>query len=146
MLQLFALASCVLAAPPEDFVRREEQALDGNWRLVSAEQDGRLMPAQQANDFSLTFKKGKFTSYQGGNKLGGNKQTGAYTLDPTKKPKTIDIVPDAGPDKGKSWSLIYIVEGNTLRICCRAIGEDRPASFDTKDQKGVTLMVFRHVD
>ena len=146
MLQLLALASCVLAAPPDDVVRREQQALDGNWRLVSAEQDGQRMPARQANDFSLTFKNGRFISSQGGNKLGGHKQTGTYTLDPTKNPKTIDVVPDAGPDKGKSWSLIYIVQDSTLRICCRGIGEDRPTSFDTKDQKGVTLMVFRHAD
>jgi len=139
MLQVLALVSCVLAAPSDDLVRREHEKLDGNWRLVSVEVDGQKMPAQQANDFSLTFKMGKFTSFRG-----GEKRTGKYTLDPSKKPKTIDIVPDEGPDKGKSWSLIYTLEGNTLRICGRNPGEDRPTSFDTKDQKQVILMVLRH--
>jgi uncharacterized protein (TIGR03067 family) len=141
MLQLLALASFVVAAPPEDAVRREHENFNGNWRLVSVEVEGQKMPAQQANELSLTFKAGKFTSFRG-----GEKRTGKYTLDPTHKLKTIDIVHDDGPDKGKPWSLIYSLEGNTLRICCREIGKDRPTNFDTKDQKDVILMVLRHED
>jgi uncharacterized protein (TIGR03067 family) len=139
MLQLLALASCVLAAPPDDVVRREHEQFDGNWRLVSVEAGGERMPARELNDYSLTFKAGKFTSLRA-----GEKRTGKYTLDPTHKPKTMDIVPEDGPDKDKSWSLIYSLEGNTLRICGRKIGDERPTSFDTKGQKDAILMVFRH--
>jgi uncharacterized protein (TIGR03067 family) len=139
MLEIVGLLSLVLAAPPEDAVRREHEQFDGNWRLVSVEVNGERMPAQQVNNFSLTFKSGKFTSHNA-----GDKRTGKYTVDPASKPKTIDIVPDDGPDKGKTWSLIYTLDGNTLRICGRKIGEARPTSFDTKDQKEVILMVLRH--
>jgi uncharacterized protein (TIGR03067 family) len=139
MMQFAGLLSLLVAAQPDDALRREQQQFDGNWRLVSVEANGQKLPAQQVNELSLTFKSGKFTSFRG-----GEKRTGTYKLDLTKKPRTIDIEPGDGPDKGKTWSLIYSLEGNTLRICGRKIGEDRPTSFDTKDQKDVILMVLRH--
>ena len=138
MLKLIAALFLIAAAPPEDAVRREQSKLDGYWRMVSVEVDGAKMPAQQVNDFSLKFKGDKFTSFRA-----GEKKTGTFTIDPTKKPKTLDIVLDDGPDKGKTWSLIYTLEGDRLQICGREAGKDRPTSFDTKDQKDVILMIFR---
>jgi uncharacterized protein (TIGR03067 family) len=139
MLKLVGLLTLVAVAPPEDPASREQEKLQGNWRLVSVEVDGMKMPAQQVNEFSLTFKAGKFTSHRG-----GEKRTGNYSIDLSRKPRTMDIVPAEGPDKGKTWSLIYTLEGNTLRICGSEIGKDRPEGFDTKDQKGIILMVLRH--
>jgi uncharacterized protein (TIGR03067 family) len=135
-----ALLTLVLAAPPQDSVHSEQEKLAGDWRLVSVEANGEKLPDQQVNEFSLTFKGDKFTSYRG-----GEKRTGSYTIDPTKKPKTMEIVPADGPDKGKTWSLIYDLEGNTLRICGREVGKERPTGFNTKDQKGIILMVLRHL-
>jgi uncharacterized protein (TIGR03067 family) len=133
----------VLALPPgptpEDAVRNEQKKLEGNWSAVSIEVEGAKMPAQQVNGFSLTFKAGKFTSHNGGEKM-----TGTYTIDPAKKPKTMDIVHADGPEKGKTWSLIYTLEGNTLRLRGGEIDKDRPGDFETKDQKGAILMIFRH--
>jgi uncharacterized protein (TIGR03067 family) len=139
MLSLVGILTLIAPAPAEDSARAEHEKLNGNWRLISVEVEGKKMPSQQANEFSLTFKSGKFTSFRA-----GEKKTGSYTVDPTKKPKTMDIVPDEGADKGKTWSLIYTLDGNTLRIIGAEIGKDRPANFDTKDRAGIILMILRH--
>jgi RNA polymerase sigma-70 factor (ECF subfamily) len=140
MANLVAVLALAVAAPApsDDAARKEREKFDGNWRMVSVEADGARMPAQQVNGLSLTFKAGKFTSHQN-----GERRTGTYVLDPTKSPKAMDIVHDDGPQKGKTWALIYTLEGNTLRICGGEIGKDRPAGFDTKDQPGIVLMVLR---
>ena len=138
MLNLVGVLALALAAPPKDAALGVPEKLDGDWQMVSIEAGGAKLPAQQVNGFSLAFKAGRFTSY-----MGGEKKTGTYTTDPTKKPKTMDIVPADGPDKGKTWSLIYELNGNTLRICAGEVGKERPAGFDTKGREDVILMVLR---
>jgi uncharacterized protein (TIGR03067 family) len=140
MLSFAGTLSLVFFAPPpsSDALHAEQKKLDGAWQLVSAEAGGAKMPASQVKEFSLTFKGGKFVS-----RHDKDTKTGAYALDPSKTPRTIDLTPADGPDKGKTWSLIYTLEGDTLRICGREVGKPRPDSFDTKDHEDVILMVFR---
>jgi uncharacterized protein (TIGR03067 family) len=140
MLKMVSLLTILLAAPPDEAARREQKQFDGDWRMVSVEVEGAKMPAQQVNGLSLVFKAGKFTSYNN-----GDKKTGTYSIDHTQTPKRLDIVHAEGPEKGKTWSLIYSLEGNTLKICGPIeIGKERPTSFDAKDKKGLILMVLRH--
>jgi uncharacterized protein (TIGR03067 family) len=138
MLVLMGMLTLLVGAPPEEKAAGETDKLEGHWRMVSIEFDGAQMPAQQVNDYSLSFKAGKFTSH-----LAGERKTGTYKTDPTKKPKSIDIVADDGPSKGKNWSLIYSLEGNTLRICGAEVGKDRPTAFEAKKESGNILMVLR---
>ena len=101
--------------------RREQEQLDGDWRLVSIEVDGaKKMPAQQVNDFSLTFKAGKFTSHRGGEKKNGQ----PTPIDPTKKPKTMEIVPAMARTRARRGGADLSLEGNALRICGARL-EDR---------------------
>jgi uncharacterized protein (TIGR03067 family) len=140
MFTAFGALVLALAAPPDAETRRELAKLDGDWRMVSVEVDGAKMPAQQVNGLSLTFKDGKFASYNS-----GKKTTGTYTIDPKKTPKTLDIVHDEGPEKGKTWALIYRIDGNFMKICGPGeIGKDRPAGFDAKQETGNILMILRH--
>ena len=55
-------------------------------------------------------------------------------------PKTIDLVPNYGQDKGKTFLGIYEADGERLRICARPKGE-RPAKFTS--EKGVLIMVLK---
>jgi uncharacterized protein (TIGR03067 family) len=142
MLKLAGMVSLVLfalAAPPSaDAVREEQKKFDGNWQLVSAELGGAKMPAEQVKEFTLTFRGAKFSSHHA-----GESKAGDFTVDHTKSPKTIDLTPADGPDKGKTWSLIYTLEGDTLKVCGREVGKPRPDSFEMKDKEDVILMVFR---
>lgn len=137
MLKLVGMLSLAVFAPPSDAALAEQKKLDGKWQLVSAEAGGAKMSAQDVKDFSLTFKAGRFVSHHG-----EENKAGSYTLDPGASPKTIELTPADGPDKGKTWSLIYTLEGNTLKVCGREVGKPRPDSFDTKGKNDIILMIF----
>ena len=63
-----------------------------------------------------------------------------YKLDPSAKPKTIDL--DNGG--GKSWMSVYSLDGNTLKICSpHEPGGDRPAEVGTKDGSRSFLLVLK---
>ena len=63
-----------------------------------------------------------------------------YKLDPSAKPKTIDL--DNGG--GKSWMSVYSLDGNTLKICSpHEPGGDRPAEVGTKEGSRSFMLVLK---
>ncbi len=67
-------------------------------------------------------------------------------LDPSAKPKTIDLVGYAGKDgqKEKTYLGIYKLDGDRLTICYRETGNDgRPTRFESDGH--MNLMVCRRV-
>ena len=67
----------------------------------------------------------------------------AYRLDPSREPKTIDLVGVIGPRKGTTTPGIYRLDGDTLEICLDLDGQGRPSAFDTTPGDHDKLMVFR---
>ena len=57
-------------------------------------------------------------------KNGDDVQTGTYKLDPSKTPNWIDVTIGGG-----TYLAIYELKGDTLRICHRKAGGDRPTEF-----------------
>src|SRR5262249_51508044 len=58
-------------------------------------------------------------------------------------PRTMDIALTEGPNKGKTWPVLYALEGDTLRICGGEVGKGRPAGFETKGNPGSGLLTLR---
>ncbi len=67
------------------------------------------------------------------------------TLDPSKKPKTIDYRMLEGFTKGKTQLGIYELDGDTFRSCFSAPGDPRPTDFTTKAGDRRTLSVWKRV-
>ena len=113
----------------------ELKKFTGTWQAVSVFRDGREV---QEEKVILTVKGEKYTLQTG-------KETveGTHKLDPTRKPKTIDAVRTAGPDKGKTLLGIYELTNDTFKICVAAPGKDRPTEFASKPGSGTRLMVFK---
>lgn len=110
--------------------------LDGKWVVVSVERDGKadegLKGAVRVNageKYTLTPKDGKAIS-------------GAFKVDPSKKPKTMDMLPSEGRYKGKTLLGIYELDGDTLKICFAEPGKDRPTEFTSKGS-GVVLAIHK---
>ena len=63
-----------------------------------------------------------------------------YKLDPSQKPKHIDLVtPKEEVNRG-----IYLLDGDTLKLCATdKPGEDRPTEFKSKEGSSVGLIVFK---
>ncbi len=91
-------------------------------------------PEEVIKTMKLTFKGDKMS--HGG--AGGRTEEATFTLDATQQPKTLDMTPTTGPDKGKSILGIYELDGDTLKICAAKPETARPKAF--KDGKEAVLL------
>ena len=107
MLGLLAITSTPSAQPTAK--------LDGTWRAVAAERDGKS--ATDVVGHRLTFAGGTFTITRG--RDGKPVYAGTYKTDPAKRPAQIDFDnTNAGP-KG-NWKGIYELDGVALKTCDNA--------------------------
>ncbi len=145
MFRTIAVGSLVLgvsfaaAAPQDEFIEREQQRLEGTWRVIAVETEGKPIPAREYRDLLLTFKNGKFTAKRGDEEA----QEGTYVINPARNPKEMDIERTDGPARGQKQAAVYSLAGNLLKICACEAATGRPAGFDTRDRPGHTLMTLR---
>jgi uncharacterized protein (TIGR03067 family) len=132
-----ALGAAAAAAGPEE-QRKEQAKLEGRWRVTRVEIDGEPLPPEDVRGMGLAFKGDRLVSERGGKKV----EEGAYRVNPSATPKTMDVDFAEGPNKGKTWPVLYALEGDTLRICGGQAGEGRPAGFETKGT-GTILVTLR---
>jgi len=100
--------------------------IDGTWLPVEAELGGQKFPDAVLKTLKLTMGDGKYTVM-----VGEQIDKGTIKLEPTTKPKAIDITGTEGPNKGKTFLAIYELTGDTLRICYDLTGKKRPTEFKT---------------
>jgi uncharacterized protein (TIGR03067 family) len=115
---------------------KELKSLTGTWMAVSGEENGKEISKDDAKAFELTIKDGKYTLKI----MGKEQEQGTITVDPEKKPKTIDIDITSGDDKGKSQKGIYELDGDTLKVCVARPEEERPKELAGK---AASLWVFK---
>jgi uncharacterized protein (TIGR03067 family) len=114
--------------------------LAGTWVVVSTTNGGK--DDAQLKDHTATFADGKLTVKS----RAGKEQVAAYTLDASKKPATLDLVPADGPHKGKTLKAIYVVEKSELKLCVGKEGEDRPTAFRSKAGEETVLLTLHKAD
>jgi uncharacterized protein (TIGR03067 family) len=121
----------------------DEQKILGTWRVVSDIVDGKeaLNETTAKDRWEITNEQGK-KSEKGQPwkviKSGGEFAMG-YVLDPSAKPKTIDMVRVVGAEiRG-----IYSLEGDELRICYKEKSEVRPTELASKPGSGLTLVILK---
>lgn len=68
---------------------------------------------------------------------------GTFALDPTKKPKWINLFPSDGPKRGETLCVIYELDGDILRVCFSAAAKERPQEMPAKPGKAQTLAVYK---
>jgi uncharacterized protein (TIGR03067 family) len=94
------------------------------------EYDGNAPPEGYLKSLQFVFSDDKmvFTSTPPNGPT--NKSEFSYKLDPTTKPKSLDVSPVDGPDKGKFGAAIYDLDGDTLKLCLpRGATKERPTEF-----------------
>ena len=117
------------------------KALQGTWKVVSAEKDGAgfdrivggTMKIKDIN-FVITTK-------------GGTEMEGDLRIDAAAKPKTLDLVHQKGLLPDKTWKAIYSLDGDELKLCYVELDSDkdpeRPKEFKTADGDGHLLIVLK---
>jgi len=124
----------------EEAVAKDLQAFEGTWRLSSKEEDGKRFGEEEIKDVIGTIDGSGKVSVRRGDKVINE---GTVKLDPTKKPKAIDITFTAGERKGQMVLGIYEIEGDTFRVCVARPGDERPAEFSAKAGSGRTLVAYQ---
>jgi isopenicillin-N N-acyltransferase like protein len=127
------------AAGEPEAVKKEMALLQGQWSMVSGEIDTQALPDDYVKT-ATRVAKGDETTVMFGNKLFLKAK---FTVDPAKKPKTIDYAMTDGPTTGKTQLGIYELDGDTVKFCFSSPGKERPADFTTAKGSGRTLSVWK---
>jgi uncharacterized protein (TIGR03067 family) len=131
-----------LAPAAEDATTTTDQAaIQGKWRIVSFTFNGQPRAEDTYKNLRLEIKGDKYLITDG-----GETASRTFSLDPTKKPKAMDVVYDDGPNKGKTCRAIYALEGDILTICRHQQPEmARPKEFAATGGSDRALIKWKRV-
>ena len=108
------ISSLVGAATAQD-AEKELKKLEGTYKVKALTKDGMDAPKEVMDSVKgVAIKGGKLII-----KVMGEDKTAKIKVDPTKKPAHIDITPEDGPEKDKTFPGIYKVEKGELTIVVR---------------------------
>jgi uncharacterized protein (TIGR03067 family) len=126
----------------DEAIKKDRKKIEGTWRIVALEINGNKASEEDAK--KLTVVNGVDGSWSL-NSEGNEVSQGTSTIDPTKKPKTIDLTPTVGDEKGKQFLGIYEVGENTRRLCFAPLGKERPTEFSSTSGSEHILVTFERV-
>lgn len=117
----------------------DEDKFQGAWQRVSIIDDGKKV--EGVENSSVVFSGSEYT-LKDGDKV---KSKGTYKLDESKSPKEFDVIPGAGPYKGKTLKGIYKLDGDQLIYCIAGPELDRPKEFASPAGLKLRLYVNKRV-
>jgi uncharacterized protein (TIGR03067 family) len=121
----------------EDAPAKDSKRLQGAWKAVAVEKDGKQLPEDEVKNIKLVVKDDQFTFADG-----PLRSETTVVLDPTKRPKQLDLtVRSEGVIL--TYRGIYSLEREAFKICLsrQSAANNRPKQFST--QPGETLYTFR---
>ena len=118
--------------------KKDLAQLQGEWSMASGIRGGQALPNEMLKNSRRVCKADETTVVVGGQLL----MKARFTLDSSKKPKSIDYQITDGPNAGKTQLGIYELDGDTVKFCFAAPGKDRPTDFSSKAGDGGTLSVW----
>ncbi|MEU9087456.1 TIGR03067 domain-containing protein [Streptomyces sp. NPDC048357] len=119
------------------------EALQGAWRAVYSEADGRMSPVEEFAALTHRFERNGF-SVEGG----AGRHAGTFSLDMGKSPTEVVYIykESDGPFLGAPRRGLIQLEGDTLKLCMGPIGQDAPTDFNTGSGSQTVLTVFQKLD
>jgi RNA polymerase sigma factor (sigma-70 family) len=125
----------VVSADPAAKAKGDKEAIQGEWKIVSASAPGDDGGAEVVGKL-VTIKADKMAF----------RKEAAYTIDPTQKPKTFDLEIDGEVENERgTWKGIYELAGDKLTLHVARPGSDRPTALERKDGSDTMVMVLERV-
>ncbi len=128
----FAVALVLMSGAVVGLARADDKApkdLDGTYKLIFAEKDGKLAPQGLIETVTVQFRGDEFIVSTSPD----DKKVAKIKLTPDAKLSNIDFVPADGEFKGKTLPGIYKVEKGELTIAYSEKG-DRPKEFKSENE------------
>jgi uncharacterized protein (TIGR03067 family) len=123
-----------------------EQML-GEWRMVKAVSGGNAENGDKIDGTTLIVKDKTMEIKEA--QRGGHVENVAFTLDETKKPVAIDLMPQRGPGNGRETVVgIIKIDGDILTLCFGrgGGGGKRPTEFLSPPGSDVSILEFKRVN
>ena len=140
----FAISSAALLRADDEAkekaIKKDRKLYEGTWRVVSATVDGNELSEEDAKKITVVnTADGGWTILVDGKEI----SKGTSEIDPSKKPKTIDVKTTEGGGAGQTSLGIYEVEKDTRKVCLAKPDGERPTEFVSKSGSGVILATFK---
>jgi uncharacterized protein (TIGR03067 family) len=137
---LTAVATIALADDSKDqAITKDRKQIEGTWRVVALEIDGNKAMEDDAKKLAVVNGSDGAWSLRSEDK---EISKGTSTIDPTKKPKTIDFTPTDGGGKDNQYRGIYELGENTRRLCFAPPEKERPTEFSSTPGSQHILVTF----
>ena len=138
MITLAALASGAVVTAGADKTSDLDR-IQGSWAVVALVENGKGIPKDETDRLDVAIKGDRLTV----NNKGKLESVYQIKLDPKPKLKAIDMILTDGKDKTQVAPGIYLLEGDTLKICVDEELKNRPASFEEKDTKTCSVITLK---
>lgn len=135
---LVVIVGLLIAADKDDAAKEDLKRMTGTWTMASGEQDGKQLSKKTLTAARLRIKGEAHTVH-----VGEDTMKGTHKLDPTKKPKTIDVQDTEGPFKDMTLLGIYQFKDDEFSVCFAAPGKERPSEFTTKSGTGHIFHIWK---
>jgi uncharacterized protein (TIGR03067 family) len=121
----------------EAAAQRELQQLRGTWLAVDIQHDGgQEMPA---GGLKWVIYDDRYQVWIGKQNL----ETNRFTLDPTRRPRTIHMRHALAGSVGRGITGIYDLQDDTLKVCYDLTGREYPKEFSAPKAARRIVYVFR---
>jgi uncharacterized protein (TIGR03067 family) len=113
----------------------------GTWTCVSALIDGKTLPAEIVASLRLTLTENHYKTEKASEVLFDS----VYSIDTSREPNEINMVGTEGELTGKQAQGIFSLKNETLRICYRMPGMNRPTQFESVPGAKAYLIVWKRL-
>jgi len=139
-LALGLVAVCLGAAAfsGDEAVKDELKRHQGTWSVTSSIYDGQPASDEVIRSIHRIVTGDHVVWERDGKRFAGTR----IELDPAREPRSIDVIPDGGRNRGERVLGIYKLEGDRLTICMAAPDRPRPKEFRADKGSGCTLRTF----
>jgi RNA polymerase sigma factor (sigma-70 family) len=125
------------APPAKQLPRTDHEAIQGTWRVVDAELEGRVASDGLLASQTRWVISDKEIALQDRT---GDRGKWSYQLDPGKSPKAIDLKIAGGPGTGTVLPALYHLAGDRLKVCICGTDHVRPEALATRPGKPGLVM------
>lgn len=123
----------------DEAITKDRKRIEGTWRVVTLEANGNKSMEEDAKKLTVVNGSDGTWSLHAEDK---EISKGTSTIDPTKKPKTIDFTSTDDEGNTHEHQGIYELGEKTRKLCYAPPGKERPTEFSSAPGSGHVLVTF----